>query len=203
MKMTHAILLVVHASLSVLWAQTPASVETLGSQNVVATGGAGYQALAHRITLSVNKNWQSSQRYGKIDAKPLLFSAMQLDSGTVVEQDIAAFTTTRTDGTPVTGLLSCNRRPYDLQNDDWEFNWSPNLVYDGSPSAPGRQEYQGNLTEAALHRFIDESRFFHQAFRSDKWLCLRIFQVPWHESTGKQPSITELNAIKGRQQREP
>ena len=185
-----------------LWGQTPENPDNIKLQNVVADEGAGYLALAHGLTLSVNSNWHTPQRYDKISTTPLLFSAMQLDSGVVVEQVIALFSTTRSDGKSVAGLLYCYRHPYDLQHDDWAFNWSPDLAYDGTPAAIGRREHQGKLARGDLYRFVEDSKFFQQAFKEDRWLCIRVFRNAWVRFTGETPSIDELNSIRKKQQRE-
>lgn len=182
--------------------QTPENPDSIKSQNVVANEGAGYLALAHGITLSVNSNWHTPQRYGKISTTPLLFSAMQLDSGVVVEQVISHFSTTRSDGNPVAGLLYCYRHPYDLQHDDWVFNWSPDLAYDGTPAAIGRREHQGKLRGGDLCRFVEDSKFFQQAFKEDRWLCIRVFRNAWIKFTDEAPSLDELNSILKKQHRE-
>lgn len=162
---------------------------------IAKTEGTAYQSLVASLTLSVNARWQSAQRYGKIEVEPLLFTALQLDSKVVVEGVIAIYRTTRASGEPVVGTLHCFRHPYAAQDDDWQFNWSPNLAYDGTPTATGRREHKNKVTLSDLYSFIDDSRLFLKPFPEDQWLCLKVFNDNWIKATGNQPVPEELRAL--------
>lgn len=108
--------MVLNASAGAQMAATPEDIPPLHA--IAKTQGTAYQSLVASLTLAVNAQWQSGQRYGKIEVEPLLFTALQLDSKVVVEGVIAIFRTTRASGEPVVGTLHCYRHPYTAQDDD-------------------------------------------------------------------------------------
>jgi hypothetical protein len=164
------------------------------------TEGTAYQSQVAGLSLAVNTHWQSAQRYGKIEVEPLLFTALQLDSKVIVEGVIALFRTTRANGESVVGTLHCHRHPYAHQDDDWQFNWSPNLAYDGTATAAGRREYKNKVTIGDLYSFIDDSKLFLRPSPEDQWLCVKVFEGNWIKATGNKPAPEEIRALLVKQQ---